>query len=436
LGRTIGAVIGEYRLLECLGSGAAGEVFKAEHLITHRLEAVKFLTHGRPITDEEERRFFREIELHAALQHPNIAAVHTACHTSEGLALVMELVDGEPLSAILERGRLPLADSIRYTRAMLEAIAYAHGCGVVHGDVKPANILVGRGTAKLTDFGLARPATAAQLTSPGAPAGSPYYMSPEQVNGAPFDARSDCYSLGVTLYELVTGRRPFEGESAFEVMLQQRDALPAPPIEREPAIGAELNRVILTSLEKDLARRFQSAAEFQAALERAWTGRPVASRRGAGPWVAAVILAGLALAGAALAPFRRPVPRVDPPPAPQAPAPIVEPAVPGPEPPSPDLPPAPHRKPAPAKHRGAPPMPSPSLTPVAPRPEAKPADNPAVEPPPSSASASASATAASLESDNPARPSQAALPAAPAKRRNIVWRVLGKVVHPWPRKPP
>jgi serine/threonine-protein kinase len=435
LGRTIGTVIGEYRLLECLGSGAAGEVFKAEHLITHRLEAVKFLTHGRPITDEEERRFFREIELHAALQHPNIAAVHTACHTSEGLALVMELVDGEPLSAILERGRVTLADSIRYTRAMLEALAYAHGRGVVHGDVKPANILVGRGTAKLTDFGLAQSASAAQVESSGAPAGSPYYMSPEQVSGAPIDLRSDCYSLGVTLYELVTGRRPFEGESAFEVMLQQRDALPVPPIEREPAIGAELNRVILTSLEKDPACRFQSAAEFRAALESAWTGRPMATRRRAGPFVAASTLAGLALAGAMLAPFRRPIPRVDPPPAPQAPALVVEPALPVPEPTSPDLPPAQPRKPAPAKHRSAPPIPPAALTPVAPRPEAKPAGTPAAAPPPSPANASAPEPAASVEPDSPAL-SPSALPAAPAKHRNIVWRVLGKVVHPWPRKQP
>ena len=200
MSREIGSLLGDYRIIGRLGRGGAGEVFRVEHVITHRIEALKLLARGRPATAEEELRFLREIELQAGLHHPNIAAVLNACSTPEGLALAMELVDGEPLSAILARGGVALRDGIRYMRETLDALAYAHAHGVVHRDVKPGNILItADGSVKLTDFGLAHSPAGPELSASGVPAGSPYYMSPEQVLGtSPADARSCCDSLRIT----------------------------------------------------------------------------------------------------------------------------------------------------------------------------------------------------------------------------------------------
>jgi eukaryotic-like serine/threonine-protein kinase len=450
LGREIGAVIGEHRLLAVIGSGAAGEVFKAEHVITHRLEAVKFLAHGRPVLPEEEGSFLREIELQAALQHPNIAAVHNACRTPEGLALVMELVDGEPLSAILGRGRVPLPDGIRYVLQTLDALGYAHGRGIVHGDVKPANIMVGPdGTVKLTDFGLAHPLAGPQLTSAGAPAGSPYYMSPEQVTGkAPFDARSDYYSLGVVLYELVTGRRPFDGESAFDVMLQQCERPPAPPVLMAPGISLQLNRVILTAMEKDPARRFQYAVEFRRALEEAAGDQPLRKSSTARRWLIAGATALLGGAAVLFASLHRPPVSATARVAEQTPAPVA--------------------KKAAVLETVAPPIPAPPFeTPVEPAPKKRARVTAArqhrvetqiaADAPPGSEAATAlpdvreelvpnapadppaaSATAERAPEVEPSRPVRPLSDEAaaetntkqPAKRRNVVWRALGHIIHP------
>lgn len=296
--REAGAQVGDYRLVAPLGAGAWGEVFKAEHVITRRIDAVKLLGRTAPAALDSEQRYLREIRLQASLDHPNIAAVHNAFRTPDGIALVMELVEGEPLDAILARGRLPLATGAGYVLQTLAALEYAHSRGVVHRDVKPSNILITpRGTVKLTDFGLARREESPRLTRSGEFAGSPYYMSPEQVVGlAPADARSDLYSVGVVLYEIAVGRRPFEDASAFQVMLKHRDCAPPPPLELEPA----LREVILKALEKEPAKRFASAAEFRAALERALS-EPRAvppARRRARRWTAAALAASLAAAGA------------------------------------------------------------------------------------------------------------------------------------------
>jgi serine/threonine-protein kinase len=264
----VGTQLGEYRILSRIGGGAYGEVFEAEHVITRRRDAIKVLVDGHLHIAREEQRFLREIQVQASLQHPNIAAVYNAFSTPHGLALVMELVRGEPLSAILARGRVPLHQGIGYVLGMLDGLSYAHTRGVVHRDIKPENIIVTPdGSVKLTDFGLARSPESPRLTQSGAFAGSPCYMSPEQgLGGSEADSRSDTYSAGVVLYEIVTGRLPFTGETAFAVMSQHQDSAPRPPVEFDPAIGTELNQVILTSLEKDLAKRFQTAADFHAAL--------------------------------------------------------------------------------------------------------------------------------------------------------------------------
>lgn len=268
MGLGVGEIVGDYRVVGVIGAGGSGEVYRVEHTITRQVQALKALSSGRCHPVDEEERFLREIQLQASLHHPNIASVHNAFFTPEGLALIMEFVEGEPLDAILARGRLPLPLVIDYVLQILAALRHAHARSILHRDVKPGNILITKdGTVKLTDFGLARAARSARLTQSGELAGSPYYMSPEQISDAKLDARTDLYSLGVVLYEMATGQRPFPGDSSFEVMRAHVENAPAPPIELEPAIGPDLDRVILAALAKDPADRVQSAENFQKALE-------------------------------------------------------------------------------------------------------------------------------------------------------------------------
>ena len=265
---SVGDTVGAYRILEDLGSGGMGQVFKVEHTITRRLEAMKVLEGGRPEAPEQAARSLREIQVQASLDHPNIAAVHNAFWEGEDLVLVMELIEGRSLRRLMEAGRAPLKAAIGYSCQALAALGYAHAHGVIHRDVSPSNMMVSSGgVLKLTDFGLSKgPADPRPLHS-GAPAGSPYYMSPEQVQGpAPAGARSDIYSLGAVLYELATGKKPFEGESAFAIMTGHVWKPPAAPIELEPSLPPWLNHAILRSLAKDPADRFSSAEEFRQAL--------------------------------------------------------------------------------------------------------------------------------------------------------------------------
>jgi hypothetical protein len=294
----IGTRVGDYRILGPIGAGAYGEVFQVEHVITHRLEALKILSNHRPGNSEQSQRFIQEIQLQASLSHPNIAAVHNAFWTGEGLALVMELVHGEPLSAILQRGRVPLVPGVSFVLGTLSALAYAHSCGIVHRDIKPENILITPdGVAKLTDFGLARSPSSPRLTNSGEFAGSPSYMSPEQVKATgAIGAPSDIYSTGVVLYEIVTGRPPFPGDTPFAVMLGHQSAAPVPPSRIDPTVPPILDQVILTALQKDPERRFRTATEFQAALHQAAMLAVPANRQRALPLVAT---AALAVAGAA-----------------------------------------------------------------------------------------------------------------------------------------
>lgn len=290
----IGAQLGDYRLLSRIGKGSYGIVYEAEHAITRRIDALKLMLYAGPYGGDDEQRFLREIRVQASLQHPNIAAVYNAFRTEYGPALVMELVRGESLRPILNRGRVPVEEGVDYVRAALRGLACAEKLGIVHRDIKPENILIAPGgTVKLTDFGLAHVVNGANLTGSGENIGTPVYMSPEQVVGnEPVDARTDVYSAGVVLYEVVTGKPPFQGSNGFAVMLAHRNTPPVPPIELNPAIGERLNRVILTALEKEPARRFTGSAEFEKALEEAMADSakgpvrvPVAViRRAAAPW--------------------------------------------------------------------------------------------------------------------------------------------------------
>ena len=278
-----GSVIGDYLVLGAAGTGGMGTVYKVQHAITRRVEAIKLLASGH--TDpEQEQRFVREIQVQARLLHPSIAAVYNAFRYYDEFFLVLEFIDGESLQSVLARGRLPLAAGLHYARQALSAIGYAHTQGVVHRDVSPSNMIVTPdGTVKLTDFGLAKTATDVRLSHSGVPLGSPWYMSPEQVRGeTAVDARSDIYSLGVVLYEIATGSKPFDLASSFEVMRAQLEAPPLAPIERAPELPAKLNQIILTAMAKDPDRRFQSAKQFYAALEPVQTASSPATLQALG----------------------------------------------------------------------------------------------------------------------------------------------------------
>ncbi len=265
----VGASIGHYQIVEELGAGGNGRVLKVEHLITRRREAMKILAKGKPNSQESAHRFLREIRLQASLDHPNIAAVLNAFWLEDDLVMVMELIDGNTLQQLLGNRRFNTDQSMHLIKQVLNALINAHASSVVHRDVTTANIIVNTtGRVKLTDFGLAKGAADLSVTDSGGMIGSPYYISPEQVRGNPItDHRSDIYSTGVVLYELLTGTRPFEGESTFLLMQAHVQQEPQAPIERNAAIPQFISDAILKALAKDPNDRFQTATDFLGAID-------------------------------------------------------------------------------------------------------------------------------------------------------------------------
>jgi serine/threonine-protein kinase len=260
--------IGDYEVLAEIGRGGMGKVFRVRNVLSDRIDAMKVLLPNLVESPELAARFLREIKVLAALNHPNIAALHTALTADNQLVMIMEYVEGQSLAQRLRYGPIPTGHAIAYIEQVLDALDYAHRQHVVHRDIKPANMmLTPAGVVKLMDFGIARAKGDQTLTAADTTTGSLGYMSPEQVHGKPTDGRSDLYSVGISLYELVTGERPFKSNSDFAVMLAQVNEQPRPPIELMPALAPELNAIILKAIEKDPAARFQTAAEFKQALE-------------------------------------------------------------------------------------------------------------------------------------------------------------------------
>lgn len=273
-----GSRIFDYEVTGVLGAGGMGKVYKVRNVISDRVDAMKVLLPSLSDQPELADRFLREIKVLASLDHPNIAAFHTALRFENQLIMIMELVNGTTLSDRLARGRIPLEEGLAYTKQMLSALAYAHGQGIIHRDIKPANMMITpEGRIKLMDFGIAKAAADPHLTRTGTTVGSLYYISPEQLSGGKLDGRSDLYSLGVTMYEIVTGKRPFEGKSEYSLMAAHLQESPRPPEEIDSNLPPMVNAAILKSLEKNPDNRFQTADEFRAALAPGLASKPAPS---------------------------------------------------------------------------------------------------------------------------------------------------------------
>jgi eukaryotic-like serine/threonine-protein kinase len=259
--------IGDYQILDELGSGGMGRVYRVRNVISDRIEAMKVLLPDLAGRQELAARFLREIKVMASLDHPHIAALRTAFTADNQLIMVMEYVEGTTLAARLEQSPIPVPDALNYIDQTLSALSYAHQRDIIHRDIKPGNImLTPQGIVKVMDFGIACASDQHNLTMTGTTLGSLGYMSPEQVKGEATDARSDLYSVGVSLYEMVTGQRPFQAHSDYSIMAAHVREIPKPPIELQPGLPAALNEIIVMAMAKDPARRFQTADAFRNAL--------------------------------------------------------------------------------------------------------------------------------------------------------------------------
>ncbi len=257
-----------YTLLSRLGGGGMADVWLADDEMLGRRVALKFL-HERFAQDAQfVERFRREAQAAAGLQHPNVVGVYDRGETDGRYWIAMEYVEGASLKDLIARG-LTIGEAVEITRQVLAGTKFAHERGIIHRDLKPQNVLVDRhGRARVADFGIAR-AGASEITQTGSVLGTAQYLSPEQAQGLPTDATSDLYSIGVMLYETLTGRVPFEADSPVAVALKQISEQPRRPSEVNPEVPPALDAVVLRALAKDPANRFQSADEFIAALDAA-----------------------------------------------------------------------------------------------------------------------------------------------------------------------
>ncbi|MGH9802144.1 MAG: serine/threonine-protein kinase [Blastocatellia bacterium] len=271
-----GQLLNQYRILSPLGAGGMGEVFLAEDTRLHRKVALKLLPAQFTSDPDRVRRFEQEARAASALNHPNIITIHEIGAAGEAHFMVVEFVEGQTLRQQMSGGRMQAETALDLAVQIASALAAAHMAGVIHRDIKPENLMVRPdGLVKVLDFGLAKltekrptsPDTGAPTalqggTAPGAVMGTVTYMSPEQARGLEVDARSDIFSLGVVLYEMLTGRRPFMGETASDVIAAILMTEPLPLTRFVPDLPSELLRIISQALVKDTARRYQQTGDF------------------------------------------------------------------------------------------------------------------------------------------------------------------------------
>ena len=276
----IGTTLGHYRVLEKLGEGGMGEVYAAEDAKLQRRVALKLLPPELAADPERLQRFQREARAIAALNHPNVVTIYSVEEADGVQFLTMELVEGKTLGDLIPEGGLPLEELLRLAVPLVEAVAFAHQHGIVHRDLKPANVMLAAdGRLKVLDFGLAKlkPEVAAtdttclatpSLTRQHTIVGTAAYMSPEQAEGRHVDQRSDIFSLGVVLYEMACGRRPFAGDTAVSLISAIIKDTPARLSDVKRSVPPSLDRIVTKALAKDPAARYQHALELRDDLQQ------------------------------------------------------------------------------------------------------------------------------------------------------------------------
>ncbi|HKV41380.1 MAG TPA: protein kinase [Blastocatellia bacterium] len=264
----IGNVAGNYKILDKIGEGGMGAVYKGVDLMLEREVAVKVLRPELATQPQVVERFRAEAVTLAKLNHPNIATLHSFFRQGDNFFMVMEFVRGETLDSVLRRvGGMRVESAVPLFCQALDGIDHAHKMAIIHRDIKPANImLTDSGSIKVMDFGIARVLGSARMTRQGNIIGTIEYMSPEQVRGQETDSRSDIYSLGILLYEMLTGRVPFTSDSEYELMKSQIEEAPIPPRDFAPHIPLPVEAAIMRALAKKPEARFPTAGEFQRAL--------------------------------------------------------------------------------------------------------------------------------------------------------------------------
>jgi formylglycine-generating enzyme required for sulfatase activity len=260
----IGEIVSHYRIVEKLGGGGMGVVYKARDLRLDRFVALKFLPPDLTRDEEANKRFMQEAKAASALDHPHICTIHEIDETPTGQVFItMAFYDGETLKKRIEGGPLVIADALQIAIQVTEGLARAHGSGIVHRDIKPANVmLTADGLAKIVDFGVAKLRGETGLTRTGSTVGTVSYMPPEQMRGQDVDQRADIWAVGVVLYEMLTGERPFRGDSDFVVLNGILNDDPRPIKDLRPDVPPHVQRVVSKALEKPLAARYQAAADL------------------------------------------------------------------------------------------------------------------------------------------------------------------------------
>jgi eukaryotic-like serine/threonine-protein kinase len=275
----IGRTFSHYHIVERLGSGGMGVVYKAQDTHLHRDVALKFLLSDVGKESDAFLRFQREAEAASGLHHPNIVVIHDISREAGYDFIVMEYVAGKTLDPLIPRNGMRPNELLKVAVQITDALATAHAAGIIHRDLKPSNIMVDdHGLVKILDFGLAKlvyqeigeaeaTATTFTLTGERKVVGTPAYLSPEQAEGKPIDARSDTFSLGVMLYQMATGVLPFHGDSALSVISSILKDSPVAPIDVNPALPRDLDRIIRRCLAKDPVRRYQTVVDLRNDLE-------------------------------------------------------------------------------------------------------------------------------------------------------------------------
>jgi serine/threonine protein kinase len=274
----IGKTLRNFRIVSKIGEGGMGVVYLAEHVELPKRFAIKSLSQALSQDPDFRKRFYEEAQKQARLNDPNIVQVTDFFEEEGQFFLVMEYVDGQDLSHVIKsRGKMAQSEAVSIFRDILQGLGFAHDQGIVHRDMKPSNVLIDKsGRARIMDFGIAilKGATEKRLTAVGTPIGSPWYMSPEQIERPQdIDQRTDIYALGIVLYEMLTGDVPFDGDTAFTVHYKQINSPPPNPRQKNSEISEDVAQIVLKAMAKDPAERFQNCREFLQAIDAVEKGK-------------------------------------------------------------------------------------------------------------------------------------------------------------------